>query len=286
MWISWTGWLSRLWRSRRGLDSHDVAALRRPSLRTRIVQGVLALTALALLAAAAASASNLESRERGLLPAGSIGVVVVDLSLSIADEDYDIVRGALRRLVEDNAPIGLVVFSDVAYELLPPGTPASEMRPMLRLLVPPELGPPINPWTDTFRAGTRVSSALELARSMLERDRVRNGSILLVSDLETAPDDVPPLARVVAALRRSDIELKVVGLAPSSDARVIFEGLLQENAFAAPLGAEDPLAESTSEASSDLPLTLLLLGLLLFAILGLHERFGGRLTTPRPGGAA
>ncbi len=273
-------WSSFRRRPRHGLDSHDVEALRRPSLRTRLVQGMLAFTALVLLAAAAASASNLESREEGLLPAGTVGVVVVDLSLSISDEDYNVVRAALRRLVEENAPIGLVVFSDVPYELLPPGTPASEMRPMLRLLIPPELGPPINPWTETFRAGTRVSSALELAQSILERDKVRNGSILLVSDLETAPDDVPALTRAVASLRRSNVELEVVGLAPSSDARVIFEGVLQEDAFAAPPGTDDPL-ESSSEASSDLPLTLVALGVLLFAILGLHERFGGRLTTPR-----
>jgi hypothetical protein len=159
------------------------------------------------------------------------------------------------------------------------------MRPMLRLLIPPQLGPPINPWTDTFRAGTRVSSALELAHSILERDNIRNGSILLVSDLETAPDDVPALTRAVAELRRSDVELKVVGLAPSSDARTIFEGVLQKDAFAAPPGSDDPL-ESSSEASSDLPLTLLALGLLLFLILGLHERFGGRLTVPRPEGTA
>jgi hypothetical protein len=266
---------------RHGLDSHETEALRRPSLRTRILRGTFVLAALALLAAAASSASDLQSREKGLLPSGSVGVVVVDLSLSIADQDYDVVRRALRRLVDENAPIGLVVFSDVAYELLPPGTPASEMRPMLRLLDPPELGPPINPWTDTFRAGTRVSTALELARTMLERDKVANGSILLVSDLETAPDDVPALARTVEGLRKSEIELKVVGLAPSSDALVIFEGLLQEKAFAAPLDSDDPLP-SSSDARSDVPLTLLVLGALLFLALAMHERFGGRLTIPRP----
>ena len=62
---------------------------------------------------------------------------------------------------------------------------------MLRLLIAPRLGPVMNPWTQTFSAGTRISSALELAKSMLERDEVDKGSILLVSDLETAPDDVP-----------------------------------------------------------------------------------------------
>ena len=275
----------RLPRSRSGgLDSHDVDALRRPSLRTRILRGALLLAAIALLVAAASSASNLQTREKGLLPSGSVGVVVVDLSLSIADEDYDVVRRALRLLVEENAPIGLVVFSDVAYELLPPGTPASEIRPMLRLLVPPRLGPPINPWTDSFRAGTRVSTALDLARDIIEREEVERASILLVSDLETAPDDVPALARTVAGIRDSDIELRVVGLAPSSDARTIFEGLLQEKAFAAPPDSEDPLP-SSSEASSDLPVALLVLGGLLFLALAMHERFGGRLTIPRPGRA-
>jgi hypothetical protein len=272
-------------RGRGGISSHDVRELRRPVIRSRIVRGVLVLAAVALLAAAAASASDLESRERGLLPNGTVGVVVVDLSLSIASEDYQIVRAAFRRLIDVNAPIGLVVFSDVAYELLPPGTPAVEMRPMLRLLVPPRFGPAINPWTETFRAGTRVSTALELAREMLERDEVENGSILLVSDLETAPDDVPALARTVQGIRDSDIELKVVAIAPSSDAVAIFGGLLQKDAFAAPLDGEDPLPPA-SDVRSELPTALLLLGALVFLALALHERFGGRLALPRPRRAA
>jgi hypothetical protein len=245
------------------------------------VRSALVLVALCLLAAAAASASTLETRERGLLPSGTTGVVVVDLSLSIADDDYRTVRASFRRLIEENAPIGLVVFSDVAYELLPPGTPAEELRAMLRLLVPPASGPAVNPWTKTFRAGTRVSSALQLARSMLERDGVRDGSILLVSDLETAPDDVPELASTVEDIRQSAIDLRVVALAPSSDARLIFEGLLEEGAFAAPPDSEEALP-AASEARSNVPLALLVLGACLFAALALHERFGGQLALPRP----
>ena len=244
-----------------------------------LVRLVLAVSALALVVAAAASARDLETREEGLLPRGTVGVVVLDLSLSIADEDYTTVRRSLSRLVSENARVGLVVFSDVPYELLPPGTPASEIRPMLRLLVPPELGDVVNPWTETFRAGTRISAALELARSMLERDRVRSGSILLVSDLETAPDDVPVLARAVEELRRSSIELRVVGLAPSSDAQVLFGDLLQEGAFEAPAGpGEEPT--TSLRASSSLPLVLLVLGAVLFAILAAHELFGVRLAIP------
>ena len=152
---------------------------------------------------------------------------------------------------------------------------------MLRLLVPPKLGPPVNPWTQTFRAGTRISAALELARQMLVRDGVEDGAILLVSDLETAPDDVEQLTRIVNAVRSSSIELRVFPIAPSSEARLIFEGLLQEEAFAAPADAGDG-SPVPSEARSRVPMTLLVLGALLFLALALHERFGGRLALPRP----
>ncbi len=258
------------------VDTHDADAFPAAAWRTRILRLVFGGGALILVVASAASARDLETREQGLIPSGTTGVVVVDLSLSIADEDYDAVRRAFRRLVSENASIGLVVFSDVAYELLPPGTPASELRPMLRLLVPPRLGPVVNPWTQAFRAGTKISAALDLARRMLERDGVRSGSILLVSDLETAPDDVPSLARTVQSLRQGSIQLRVLGLAPSTDAQVIFAGLLQEGVFEAPVaGAEGSEAESETRVGA--PRTLVLLGMLFFLALAAHERYSGRL---------
>ena len=85
--------------------------------------------------------------------------MVLDLSLSITDDDYVRIRRTLRRLIAEDATIGLAVFSDVPYELLPPGTPASELKPVLRLLVAPRLGPVRNPWTQTFRADAIKTSA-------------------------------------------------------------------------------------------------------------------------------
>jgi len=264
---------------RRVIDSPDARAFPAAVRRTHLLRIVFAGAAVALLLAAVSSARDLETRKRGLLPTDTVGVVVVDLSLSIADEDYTTVRRALSTLIAEDARIGLVVFSDVPYELLPPGTPASEMRPMLRLLVSPRLGPPVNPWTQTFRAGTRISSALELAQAMLERDGVENGSILLVSDLDTAPDDVPALARTVEELRRSAIELRVIPLAPSSDAQLIFGGLLEQDRFTAPSDLVE--TEGSSVWTTRLPLALLVFGGLLFIALAAHERFGARLTLAR-----
>lgn len=262
--------------SRPRIDTHDAHSFPAAAWRARILRLTFGCAAVALAVAAVASARNLDTREQGLIPNGNTGVVVVDLSLSIADEDYRAVRGAFRRLVAEDASIGLVVFSDIAYELLPPGTPASELRPMLRLLAPPAPGPPITPWTDAFRAGTRVSTALELARGMLERDGVKSGSVLLVSDLETAPDDVAALTRTVESMRRSSVDLRVFAIAPSSDARLIFEGLLQTGAFeVAPEGGagRGPVSALTMHVST----TLLVLGALLFLSLAAHEHFAGRL---------
>jgi hypothetical protein len=231
---------------------------------------------LALVLAAVSSARDLEASPPGLIPSDSTGVVVVDLSLSIEDEDYNAVRTAFKKLIAENASIGLVVFSDIPYELLPPGTPASELRPMLRLLIPPRLGSPVNPWSITFRAGTKVSAALQLARDMLRRDGIEKGSILLVSDLETAPDDVPSLSRIVDEIRRSPIELRAFALAPSSDARQIFGGLLQTGAFTL---APGPTEEAEPvEATVPVPTSLLLLGALLFVALAAYERFASRLS--------
>ncbi len=157
---------------------------------------------------------------------------------------------------------------------------------MLRLLVPPRLGTPVNPWTGTFRAGTRISTALALAQSIIARESVSNASILLVSDLETAPDDVPTLVRTVDAIRRSDTSLRVLGLAPSSDARTIFEGLLQQGEFRV---ASEPtpgeLSESSREATSEIPFALVVFGTVFFLALAAHEGFVGRLALPAVGRA-
>jgi hypothetical protein len=266
-----------------GVDTHDVAAFRSIVNRTGVVRLVLAGGALALVLAAAASARDPETTERALIPQDTVGVVVLDLSLSITDDDYVKIRRTLRRLVDEEASIGLVVFSDVPYELLPPGTPAAELRPFLRLLVAPRLGPVQNPWTQAFRAGTRISVALDLAKSILERDEVSAGSILLVSDLETAPDDVPVLARTIAEIDRSAIRLRVAPLAPSSDALSLFEGLLEEDAISGfaqqSLGAAEPDA---GPAAVEIPAPVLLLGALALLLLAAHERLAGRLALPRP----
>ena len=79
----------------------------------------------------------------------------------------------LQKMSSTGEKAGLVVFSDTAYELLPPGTPGRELLPILRYLKATGTGGqlPINPWQD-FRAGTRISAGLATARQALEREHV------------------------------------------------------------------------------------------------------------------
>jgi hypothetical protein len=272
----------RLWSRASVIDSHDAGALRAASFRSRFLQVLLVVVAVALLGWAAASARGLERSTPGLLK-GSASIVVIDLSASIGDRDYRGIRLALRRLIEDDAEIGLIVFSDVGYELLPPGSPASELRPLLRLLVPRGRGAPRNPWAGTFRAGTRISLALQLARNLLVRDGIHNGSVLLISDLVTAPGDVPGLAATLGQLRRLSIEVRVVALSPLRQGREIFEGLLGKSALLAPTELEDP-PQAWSSTEGQLPIRFLVLGGFLLAVLAAHEMLAGRLGLPRPRG--
>lgn len=270
---------SRWWRPA-AIDSPDVRGFGAPALRTLLLRVGLGGSALLLLAAATASARGLDPRDRGLVPEGT-GVVVVDVSLSIADDASGDVRRALRRVIAADVPVGLVVFSDVPYELLPPGSPPNELRGLVRMLTPFPGGDVINPWSDTFRGGTRISTALQLAKAMLEDDRVENGSILLISDLETSPDDVPALARTLRAIRRDEIPVHLVALGPSSDSRLLFGEILGRDAFTPPPRADRPSGEEPREEPRPVPRGLLFLGAACLLALAAHERYAGRLALPR-----
>jgi hypothetical protein len=270
-------------RNVRGIPSTDTGALRRAARRTGIVRWLLVATACGLLLAALVSARSLDTERGELLPGGTSGVVVLDVSLSITDREFRNVRTVLERLVRSDGAAGLVVFSDIAYELLPPRTPLRELRPLVRFFVPTGGHLPPNPWADMFQAGTRISAALELAESMLRRDGVTNGSILLVSDLSTAPSDLSDLGKQLDHLSRSPIAVRVVPLAPSSDGVLLVERTLGPDAFTGPLSpTSDEEARLDAPSRGDSPTALLVLGTLVFLALAAHERFAGRLALPAP----
>src|SRR5712691_6787625 len=209
-------------RSEAAVPVADVATFARARRRTLALRAGLGLTALALLGLAAWSASGLDVPPESALPQGRSGVVVVDLSRSIGATPEKTLLRALLRLDSPDGRLGLVVFSDIAYELLPPGSPGVELRPMERFFRPipgrkDESGEPVfpvTPWDESFRGGTRISTGIAAGWNALKREQIRNGAILLVSDLATEPDDIQQVADLGTAMRRENVEVRILGLNP------------------------------------------------------------------------
>jgi hypothetical protein len=254
--------------------------------RTRLVRAVLGISLVALVGASIALARGLHVKQAALLPRGTTGVVVLDFSTSIEPRSYRRIGSVLNELIAADASVALVIFSDVSYELLPPGTPARELKPLLRFIAPQGSTLPENPWTSSFRGGTRISTGLELAREMLKRDRVRNGTVLLVSDLETASSDISALTRVLTGYESSGIPLRIVALAPLRDDRFFFQSIVGKDAFVEPL-APARAADASREVrvTGSRPRWLLIAASLLVLLLAANEHWCGRLVVPGRTGA-
>jgi hypothetical protein len=192
--------------------------------RTRALRIGAAVALLALAAAAILLGRHPRVHELHFLPAGSNGVVVLDVSASISSDTYSQIGTTMRDLVATRGRYGLVVFSDTAYEALPPGSPSESLRPLVRFFtLPPQRTPgvaptfPDNPWTRSFSAGTRISKGLDLARSVLIDSHLSHPSVLLVSDLDDDAGDLPALASVAEAYKQEHILLNVVALNAAAD---------------------------------------------------------------------
>ncbi len=262
----------------RGVPLVDALDLRRMALRTRV-----GLLGLAVLVAGLALASVLLLRDAGartasLLPPGSGAIVVLDLSASIDTDTYSRIGLTLADLARSRARVGLVVFSDQAYEALPPGVPASTLEPLIRYFtLPKQVGGaapafPPNPWVRSFSAGTRIAAGLELAHG-LALDQRRRPTVVLISDLDDSPSDLPRLTGIVLAYQRDKIPLKVVGLNPSLSDQTFFTKLLGPGAATHIVPSVNPQGPPSERTTAPFPWaavlavvgTLLALALLLGA---------------------
>jgi hypothetical protein len=127
--------------------------------------------------------------------------------------------------------------------MLPPGSRSSELKPLLRFYTPARHGSNVDPstnflaspWDNVFSAGTKISFGLDLAQSILRRDKIRHGTILLLSDLETAGEDQPALARSLLRIKRDPrVRLKLVPLFPLRADKRFFSGFVRRDDFVKP----------------------------------------------------
>lgn len=266
----------------------SAAALSGPVRRTLVLRIVLAVALLALVLLASGTGRSDVDAARGLIPKGGSGMLILDVSRSIKPEANRVIVDVLERLIASRSRIGVVAFSDIAYVLLPAGTATRELRSLVRFFKPPAkprtgLDPnPPNPWASNFSGGTQISAGLNVAHEALVRAGDPHGPLLLVSDLDTAPDDVPRVATTFNAFRNEGVPFRIVALTPRADNLALFRSLAGKSAFADPLtrtGRGTGAAEGALQG--ELPWSLIAIAALVLAALAANEYWAGRLPLPR-----
>lgn len=250
-----------------------------PAFRTRAIATRLALTVLALGAAAAAVGVLLGSRSPHSqtlvpLPPNANVVIVLDLSASISSDSFSRIGGTLRALSGTGEHVGLVVFSDGAYEALPPGTPAADLAPLVRYFtLPAQQQPgflpsfPANPWANTFTAGTNISAGMELGVDIAVAQRPR-AAVMLISDLDDDPNDLAALAAVAAVAQHDRVAVRVVGLNPLPADVEYFRTIFGRST---PIVEAPTLEQAPPRARTPFPWALVILTLVAGAALALRE---------------
>jgi hypothetical protein len=259
---------------RPGIPASEPGRLAHVVRRTTILRLALGLALVAALALAFLVAREQAVRQAPLVPAGTTGMLVLDLSASVYEGALDV---TIAKLVDTDERTGLVVFSDSAYELLPPGAPSRELQSLLRFFkARPDATLPRNPWED-FRGGTRISAGMEFARQSLLRENVTNGSVVLVSDLEILPDEIARLSEVLAQIREDGYQLRIVPLFPSDEKRALIEQLVGSDAFLSEPEEEGVQAPEARRITAAAPWLFLLAAGLLVVLLTTNERVLSRL---------
>jgi hypothetical protein len=279
---------------RQGLPLADAKRYGAFARRTEVVRWILAGSAVAVLLLALLASRTGRTTNAALLPAGSRSVVVLDLSASLSSDTFSREGATIGRLADSGGRMSLVVFSDLAYEAMPPGTPASELRPIARLFTLPRQGQqgaaptlPLNPWTNTFTSGTSISSGLALAEEILRRNHLSGSQVVLVSDLADDPNDQPRLTQILLQLRREKVTVHAIALDPAAGDAAFFERLLGRLGKISLAGL--PTAEAPATVPSNnvgAPRDLIGLAAVLLVLLAANELFGARLPLPRAAGTA
>jgi hypothetical protein len=214
-------------------------------------------------------------------------MIVLDLSASTGAKAE--VGELIRRIAAADDRTGLVVFSDGAYEVLPPGTPGRDLAPMIRFFSPSPDGQAIaDPWSSSFAGGTNVVAGIERALASLERGEVASGSILLISDLEFVPEQIARLPALLTQLRETRVQVRILPVDARPEQRRFFERVLGPDTFV-DVGSATAVATGSRSgadvfrlAEDGTPWLFVFLTGALLTLLAANERFCARVVLPAP----
>ena len=186
----------------------DAGAVVRTARRPAAIQVALVGAVVAALLALVVQARSATGAQPVLRTDGD-AVVVVDLSSSTRSASKAIAHALRGLAVDPRRRLGLVLFSNIAYEALPPSTPADGFAGWVDRFAHADAS--AYPWR-SFSSGTTISTGLVLARQILRQAQVTHPRVILVSDLVDPPSDLQQLETTVAQYQRDGIDLKVVRL--------------------------------------------------------------------------
>jgi multisubunit Na+/H+ antiporter MnhC subunit len=246
------------------------------------VRAALATAVVAAVIGAAVVARDPRTQTIVALPSQSTAIVVLDVSASVSSDTYSRIGTTLSELAGSEGRYGLVVFSDQAYEALPPGSPAEALRPLVRYFtLPRQVAPgfapqfPPNPWARSFTAGTRISAGLSLAHDIAINGGLRRPAVVLVSDLDDDPKDVQRLASILLAYRRDRIPVQVVALNASEEDLALFTRVLGRRQTIVRASPTEP--GGAPQNHTPVPWALIALALVTAAALAVFELWSPRL---------
>jgi hypothetical protein len=250
----------------------SMTALARGARWTLVVRVALAAVLVAGLVGAFLLTRH-QRRAESFLESGRSPVIALDLSWSVSYANSKLIEQTLRDFADSGRRVGLVLFSDTAYEALPVGTRSDALRPFLRFFA----GGGQNPWTATFSAGTRISAALDLARSMLRQARIDKGSVVLISDLDDSPNDEVDLARSLVNYQRDAIPIRMIAVNPVPQDAQFFRDALGSGGSVTTLRS----VRAIDAGGRSFPTLLVVVIAVVVLVLALNEHLLGRLVWGR-----
>ena len=273
---------------RAGIPVADLEGLRAAIRRTTAQRAVLGGAAVCCLLAAALTALHLPTRSEVLATQRS-GLILLDMSRSINATKMTEVRTLLTHFATPSQRVGLVVFSDTAYELLPPGSPGTALQPMIRFFTLFRVAPGsrklhliATPWDNTFRGGTQISKGLAVARQVMLRNHLHGQPVLLVSDLDAFTDDLQRIGVEISQLHRDRIPFRVFPIDPTPNDQQLFMRLAGKQAFlpVSSLGHTALRRAHQAAVPTAISGVLIGVGVALLIALALNEIWCGRLVVP------
>jgi von Willebrand factor type A domain len=143
-------------------------------------------------------------------------VLVLDMSGSITTQGNQMIARTLDGF-HDYPPdrrAAVVYFSSSAALGSPPSSPAADLSGLARFFAPSKTRKR-SPWAASFDGGTVISRAIALARHVLRRAQARHGRVVLLSDLQDNPRDLPRLHDQLVALGQTHARFELLPLPPT-----------------------------------------------------------------------